>query len=86
MYVIIVYDIAQKRVTKLCKFLRKYLHWVQNSAFEGEVSEGQLFEIKKGIGKIIKKQDSVLIYETNNPRWLKKEIVGKEKNPVSNII
>jgi len=86
MYVIIVYDIAQKRVNKLCKFLRKYLHWVQNSAFEGEISEGQFFEIKKGIEKIIKDQDSVLIYKTNNLQWLKKEIIGKEKNPISNII
>ena len=30
MYVIIVYDVEQKRVQKVCNFLRRYLCWVQN--------------------------------------------------------
>ena len=87
MYVIIVYDVGQNRVNKLCKFLRRYLNWVQNSVFEGELSIGQLVEVKNGIKKITnKKNDSVLIYSTRNSRWIKKEIVGVEKNQISNII
>jgi len=87
MYVIIVYDVEQKKVNKLCKFLRRYLHWVQNSVFEGEVSEGQFFKIKKGIEKIIsQKEDSILIYIGRSQHWIKKEIIGKEKSPISNII
>jgi CRISPR-associated protein Cas2 len=35
LYVVIVYDVDVARVPKVCKFLRRYLHWVQNSVFEG---------------------------------------------------
>ncbi|WP_320410033.1 CRISPR-associated endonuclease Cas2 [Candidatus Kryptonium thompsonii] len=28
MYYIVVYDIAEKRVNKVLKFMRKYLNWV----------------------------------------------------------
>jgi CRISPR-associated protein Cas2 len=42
MYVVIVYDVEQTRVAKVCQYLRRWLHWVQNSAFEGELTEAQL--------------------------------------------
>ncbi|MEM4641423.1 MAG: CRISPR-associated endonuclease Cas2, partial [Candidatus Pacearchaeota archaeon] len=54
MYIIVVYDVAQKRVNKVCQFLRQYLNWIQNSAFEGEVNESTLEKIKIGIKKLIK--------------------------------
>ncbi|HEX3036517.1 MAG TPA: CRISPR-associated endonuclease Cas2, partial [Thermodesulfobacteriota bacterium] len=31
MFVILVYDVGEKRVTKVLKTARKYLYWVQNS-------------------------------------------------------
>ncbi len=31
MYVIIVYDIGEKRVAKVLKLCRQYLQWIQNS-------------------------------------------------------
>ncbi|MCD6434687.1 MAG: CRISPR-associated endonuclease Cas2, partial [Candidatus Diapherotrites archaeon] len=31
MYVLIVYDIGEKRVNKVLKLCRRYLDWVQNS-------------------------------------------------------
>jgi CRISPR-associated endonuclease Cas2 len=39
MYVLIVYDVEVKKVTKVHKFLKLHLHWVQNSVFEGELTE-----------------------------------------------
>ena len=39
MFVIMVYDVGKKRVAKVLKKSRKYLHWVQNSVFEGEISQ-----------------------------------------------
>ncbi len=85
MYIIIVYDVNQKRVSKFCKFLRQYLHWIQNSVFEGEVSESQFFFIKEKLKKMIKEDDSVIIFDIGK-KWLSREILGKEKNPVSSII
>ena len=46
MYVIMVYDVGQKRVGKMCKLLRGYLNWIQNSVFEGEISVGKMAELK----------------------------------------
>ncbi len=39
MFVILVYDFEQKRVAKALKIARKYLYWVQNSVFEGEITK-----------------------------------------------
>ncbi len=36
------YDIEEKRVNKVRKILKKYLSWIQNSIFEGELSEGKV--------------------------------------------
>ena len=46
MYVILVYDIGEKRVGKMLKLCRKYLNWIQNSVFEGEITEVKLEELK----------------------------------------
>ncbi|MGC9058775.1 MAG: CRISPR-associated endonuclease Cas2, partial [Candidatus Nanoarchaeia archaeon] len=60
MYVIVVYDVNVSRVTKVCQFLRQYLNWVQNSVFEGELSESQLEEVKVGLKEILDlEQDSI---------------------------
>jgi CRISPR-associated endonuclease Cas2 len=45
MYVILVYDFGEKRVNKMLKLCRKYLNWIQNSVFEGEISEAKLKEL-----------------------------------------
>jgi CRISPR-associated protein Cas2 len=45
MYVILVYDMGQKRVGKMLKLCRRYLNWIQNSVFEGELTEVQLKEL-----------------------------------------
>jgi len=87
MYAIIVYDVEQKRVAKVCQFLRRFLHWVQNSAFEGELTESQLEEIKIGLKEIInQKYDSIYIYTFQSKRVLRKEILGQEKMVTDNIL
>ena len=82
MYVIIVYDIEQKRVAKVCKHLRKHLHWVQNSVFEGQLTAAQLQKCKMGLKKIINpKADSVLIYKLRTVAVMIRETMGIDKNP-----
>lgn len=49
MYYILVYDVNQKRVNKMLKLLRKYMNWVQNSVFEGELSDSQIEKLKHEI-------------------------------------
>lgn len=87
MYYIIVYDADVERVNKLHKYLKRYMNWIQNSVFEGELGDADYVSVKKQINRIIDKNtDSVLIFKLRDKYSFEKEIVGKEKSPVTNII
>lgn len=87
MYVILVYDVGEKRVGKMLKLCRKYLHWVQNSVFEGEITEVKLKELTIKAKAIMDVgEDSVLIFKSRDEKWLEKEVVGLEKNELDNFI
>lgn len=80
MYVILVYDIGEKRVGKMLKLCRQYLNWIQNSVFEGEISEVKLTELKSKAKKIMDvESDSLIIFSSEATKWMSKEIVGKER-------
>lgn len=80
MYLILVYDVAQARVGKVCKTLRRRLTWVQNSVFEGEVSEADFKLIQTDLSKLIDGScDSVLFYCIRNPHGWEKRVMGQEK-------
>ncbi|MBN2571407.1 MAG: CRISPR-associated endonuclease Cas2 [Ignavibacteriales bacterium] len=87
MYVIIIYDAAPKRGVKLLKFLRKHLLWIQNSVFEGQVTEAQFKIIITGIKEIINKdKDSVIYYTFDSRNYTTRGILGIEKNDTSSFI
>jgi len=87
MYALVVYDVGQERVTKVLKFLRTHLNWIQNSVFEGELTEAQLVKIRLKLMQIIdEEEDSVIIFTSREQRWLKKSIIGKEKNSTDNFV
>lgn len=84
MYVIAVYDVASERTGKMLKLCRKYLHWVQNSVFEGEMTEVKLKELILEANKIMDTNyDSLLIFKNRNANWLEKEVIGVEKSGTS---
>lgn len=87
MYVILVYDMGERRVVKMLKHCRKYLHWIQNSVFEGEITEVKLKELVLGAKKFMKEEeDSLIIFKSRNERWLEKEIIGQEKNDLGTFL
>lgn len=87
MYVILVYDCGEKRVGKMLKLCRKYLNWIQNSVFEGEISEVKLKELTILAEQFLdKEEDSIIIFKGQDQKWLKKEIVGKERCNLGNFI
>ncbi len=87
MYVILVYDIGEKRVGKMLKHCRKYLNWIQNSVFEGEITEVKLKELVYNAKKIMKEEeDSLIIFKSRNERWLDKEIIGQERMSTDNFL
>ena len=87
MYVILVYDVGEKRVGKMLKLCRKYLHWIQNSVFEGEITEVKLKELKH-LAKLIMDEstDSVIIFKSWDEKWLNKEIIGAERSNIDNFL
>ena len=84
---IAVYDVGQKRVGKMLRLCRRYLNWIQNSVFEGEISEVRLLELKtKAIDIMDEETDSLIIFKTRQEKWLEKEIVGKERQNLDNFL
>ncbi|MEZ5044005.1 MAG: CRISPR-associated endonuclease Cas2 [Saprospiraceae bacterium] len=87
MYCILVYDIGEKRVTKMLKLCRRYLNWIQNSVFEGEISELKLKELIHEARKIMdENHDSLIIFNSRNSRWLDKQVIGMERNSLDNFL
>lgn len=85
-YYIVTYDIVEERVNKIRKILKKYLIWVQNSVFEGELSDAKLQKCINELLKIInKEEDSIYFYKLENQIGYEKRILGLEKNLTDNI-
>lgn len=86
MYIILVYDINKKRVSKVMKICRKYLHHVQNSVFEGNLTIAQEEKLKNQLKRIINpKEDHICIYHLNSLKFVRKEEIGKS-TPIEDII
>lgn len=87
MYYLIVYDVDVERVNRIHKYLKTYLNWIQNSVFEGELGDADYVAVKKRINEIIDKNtDSVLIFKFRDKHAFQKEIIGRERNPISNVL
>ena len=87
MYIILVYDMGEKRVGKMLKLCRRYLNWIQNSVFEGEITEVKLKELIYMAKNIMKEDyDSLIIFKNRQKKWLDKQIIGKERNTLDNFL
>jgi CRISPR-associated protein Cas2 len=87
MYVILVYDVGEKRVGKMLKLCRKYLNWIHNSVFEVEITEVKLEELKLKAKALMNTDcDSLIFFKSRDSKWLYKEIVGNERSKLDNII
>lgn len=87
MYVIAVYDVDSKRCPKMLKLCRRYLNWIQNSVFEGEMSTVQLKELIIEAKKIMdERTDSFIIFKNRHKNWLDKQVIGKELGEVDQFL
>ena len=87
MYVILVYDCGEKRVGKMLMLCRKYLNCIQNSVFEGEITEVKLKELTLKAEKIMDSdEDSLIIFSSRQEKWLEKQIIGKERSSIDNFL
>jgi CRISPR-associated protein Cas2 len=86
-YYIAVYDFGEARVGKALKLFRQYLNWVQNSVFEGELTDSQFEDLKRKVHKLMDIEvDSIIFYSLSDEKWLNRHVMGKEKNSTNNFI
>lgn len=87
MYIILVYDFGEKRVGKMLKLCRRYLNWIQNSVFEGEISDVRLKEMLLYADKFMDKNvDSIIIFKSDRLLSFEKQIVGNERSSIDNFL
>ncbi len=80
MFVIMAYDFNEKRVQKALKIGRKYLKWVQNSLFEGNISFAKFERLKAELRSIMdENEDSVKFYILRDEKMVDMEILGVQK-------
>lgn len=88
MYVIIAYDVSVEHVNKVKAYLRTQLTWVQNSLFEGELTDSRFLEVKERLTKIIKpEKDSITIYIVQSKGMIERQDIGVKKgDPTENVL
>jgi CRISPR-associated protein Cas2 len=79
-YFIAVYDVNKKRVGKMLKLFRRYLTWVQNSVFEGELTPAQFKALQLEVKKLVDDNDGVVFYQMRDERYTERTAIGVDKN------
>ena len=87
MYVIMTYDVGQERISKVLSIGRKYLTWIQNSVFEGEISDANFMRLKHELSRVIdEKHDSITFFILRTTAYVRKETLGITKGESMTII
>ncbi|NWF94537.1 MAG: CRISPR-associated endonuclease Cas2 [Candidatus Thorarchaeota archaeon] len=77
MYVVLVYDIDVTRIDKVRNLLKRYLFWIQNSVFEGEISDSSFKAMTQEVKALIDTNyDSIVIYIMKSQASAKRQIIG----------
>jgi len=85
-YAIVVYDVDETRVGKVNRFLKKYILWVQNSVFEGELTEKLFEDMMSRLKKIAEDTDSFVVYTFKTKSYTSKTTIGRQKSSLDNVI
>ena len=87
MYDIMLNDGGQRRLSRILKLFRQYLHHTQKSVFEGEISVAKYNELKYKTTQIVDKNaDYVLFFTVPNNKNITKEAVGIDFDATANIL
>lgn len=86
MHVILTYDISGSHVRKVLKLCRKYFNWMQNSVFEGDITEGNYNSFEYQLNVLMKAKDSVIVYKIPKEQWVDKTILGLEKGQTDTFL
>jgi CRISPR-associated protein Cas2 len=86
-YVILVYDIGEKRVGKVFKVCKKYLVHFQKSVFRGEITPSKLIQLRDELKKVIDKtEDFIAIFKMTGDYVFDEEIIGVRLNDQESML
>ena len=75
---------GKKILPKVYKLCKQYLSHIQNSVFEGELTEAQILTLERELKQLIRRNiDSLIVFKARNEKWLEKEFWGKEDDNTS---
>jgi CRISPR-associated protein Cas2 len=77
-YLVVVYDVEADRTRLFLNYLRRYLTHVQNSVFEGSVTEGDAEKIRNELDSMLQAGESVIVYEMSSDSYVDREVFGED--------
>jgi CRISPR-associated protein Cas2 len=87
MFVILVYDTLAERNPQILQTCRRYLHWVQRSVFQGELSTAQYRLLATALRtKIDPDHDSIRVYITRSAHDVETRTIGTDLGNTDPII
>lgn len=86
MFIIVVYDTESRNCAELHKYLKRYLHWNQNSVFEGTITHAQYLQIKQILDEHRAPRSHITLYTMENEKLLTREEIGAGRGNISNIL
>jgi len=87
MYFVAAYDVGEERVQQMLKIFRKYLTWVQNSVFQGELTEAQYARLKSEATDLMDPDhDSVIFWNVRAEKFCDRETLGREEGTTGRML
>ena len=87
MYYIAVYDVNVDRVGPMLKIFRRYLTWVQNSVFEGELTDAQFDRLQREAAELMEQDEaSIIFWGMQDQKFVDRETLGKERGTTSRML
>lgn len=66
MYVVIFYDVPAERTRLFHKRLGRYLNWMQNSVFAGDLSVAKYKKLRRELDELMEEDDKLAFVSTAN--------------------
>lgn len=86
-FVIVIYDTLTERNPAILRTCRQYLHWVQRSVFQGELSTAQYRKLVNAVKfQIDPSYDSVLLYRTQGPHAIQADLIGQPLGHTDSVL
>ena len=87
MFVILVYDTLAERNPQVLRTCCQYLHWVQRSVFQGELSSAQYRLLTAALRRQIDPgHDSIRFYVTRSPHLVETHTIGTDLSSTDPVL